>query len=106
MTPTTAAVMPVSGAVNFRLPCVDSMNGAPIRMKKNDGRKVKNVTTVAATAPESKSESVPKMAWVQPPTKPTKDTTMMSGPGVVSPSASPSIIWVGVSQWKVSTAPW
>ena len=26
MTPTTAAVMPVSGAVNFRLPCVVSIN--------------------------------------------------------------------------------
>ena len=29
---------------------------------------------------------------VQPPTKPTKATTMISGPGVVSPSARPSII--------------
>ena len=53
MTPTTAAVMPVSGAVNLRLPCVDSINGPPSRMKKNDGRKVKKVTTVAAAAPDS-----------------------------------------------------
>ena len=30
---------------------------------------------------------------VHAPTKPTNATTMISGPGVVSPSASPSIIW-------------
>ena len=40
ITPTTAAVMPTSGAVNFKLPCVDSMKGPPSRMKKNDGKKV------------------------------------------------------------------
>jgi hypothetical protein len=34
---------------------------------------------------------------VHAPTKPTKDTTMISGPGVVSPKARPSIICVAVS---------
>ena len=31
---------------------------------------------------------------------------MISGPGVVSPSARPSIICTAVSQPQVSTAPW
>ena len=67
-------------------------------MKTNDGRNVKNVTTAAAAAPARKSASGPNSAFVHPPTKPTKATTMISGPGVVSPSASPSIICGGVSQ--------
>jgi len=65
-------------------------------MNRKLGRKVKNVTTEAATAPDRKSASGPKTSLVQPPTKPTKATTMMSGPGVVSPSARPSIICVAV----------
>jgi len=40
MTPTTAAVMPVSGAVNLRLPCVVSISGAPRKIKIKLGRKV------------------------------------------------------------------
>jgi len=43
---------------------------------------------------------------LHPPTNPTNATTMMSGPGVVSPSANPSIICEAVSQWNCSTAPW
>src|SRR5450755_4886394 len=78
MTPTTAAVMPVSGAVSRKLPCVDSMKGPPSRMKKNDGRKVKKVTTAAAAAPERNKASLPKMARVQPPTQPTNETTMIN----------------------------
>ena len=72
--------------------------GAPARMNRNDGRNVKNVTTQAPATPPSASASGPATACVQPPTKPTKATTMMSGPGVVSPSASPSIICVALSQ--------
>jgi Ser/Thr protein kinase RdoA (MazF antagonist) len=34
ITPTTAAVMPVSGAVNFRSPWVDSTSGPPSRMNR------------------------------------------------------------------------
>ena len=46
----------------------------------NDGRKVKKVTTPAATAPDRKGASAPKIARVQPPTKPTNDTTMIAVP--------------------------
>ena len=67
-------------------------------MNTNDGRKVKNVTTTAATTPAANWASGPKIAFVQPPTKPTNATTMISGPGVVSPSARPSIICSAVSQ--------
>ena len=67
-------------------------------MNTNDGRNVKNVTTAAAAAPARNSASRPNSAFVQPPTKPTKATTMISGPGVVSPSARPSIICGAVSQ--------
>src|SRR4051812_37834711 len=97
MTPTTAAVMPVSGAVKCGCRCVVSMNGAPTKMNTNDGKNVNQVATVAPVIPESTAESGPNTACVHAPTKPTKATTMISGPGVVSPSASPSIICVGVS---------
>ncbi len=40
--------MPVSGAVNFRSPWVDSTRGAPARMNTKLGRKVKKVATEAA----------------------------------------------------------
>ena len=51
MTPTTAAVIAVSGAVNLRLFLVDSIKGAPINIKINEGKKVKNVTIQAAVMP-------------------------------------------------------
>src|SRR5688572_9743161 len=91
ITPTTAAVIAVSGPVNNRLPRVASTSGAPAKMNMNDGRNVKNVTTNAPATPASAGDPA-IAAWVQPPTKPTKVTTMIRGPGVVSPSASPSII--------------
>ena len=40
----------------------------------------------------AKSASGPSTCLIQPPTNPTNATTMISGPGVVSPSARPSII--------------
>ena len=46
-TPTTPAVMPVSGAVNLRSPWVAATSGAPQGMNRNDGRKVKKVATPA-----------------------------------------------------------
>ena len=52
MTPTTAAVIAVSGAVNFRLPWVVSINGPPIKMNTKLGRNVKKVTTDAAISAE------------------------------------------------------
>ena len=68
MTPTTAAVMAVSGAVNFNWPWVVSMKGPPSRMNRKDGKKVKKVTMQAATAAASGSASGPSTAFVQPPT--------------------------------------
>ncbi len=53
---------------------------------------VKNVTTDAAITPDSSRLSLPSTACDHPPTKPTKATTIINGPGVVSPSARPSII--------------
>ena len=98
ITPTTAAVIAVKGAVNFKLFWVDSINGAPIKININDGKKVKNVTKIAAIVADNKALSTPKNGCVQPPTNPTNVTTMISGPGVVSPNAKPSIICAVVSQ--------
>lgn len=67
-------------------------------MKTKLGRKVKKVATVAPARPASASASGPKISFVHAPTKPTKATTMISGPGVVSPSARPSIICGPLSQ--------
>ena len=41
-------------------------------MNTKDGRKVKKVTTVAATAPPRNSASGPNTCFSQPPTKPTR----------------------------------
>ena len=98
--------MAVRGAVNFSWPWVVSMNGPPNKMNTKDGRKVKKVTTEAARAPDQNSPSAPSIGCSQPPRNPTKATTMISGPGVVSPSARPSIICWALSQPKSSTAPW
>ena len=58
-TPTTAAVMPVSGAVNLRSPWVAATSGAPQRMNRNDGRKVKKVATPAPAAAGRGAEDLP-----------------------------------------------
>ena len=68
MTPTTAAVMAVSGAVKFTLPWVDSTSGPPAKMKMNDGKNVNHVTSVAASAPARNTASGPSRALVWPPT--------------------------------------
>ena len=51
ITPTTAAVIPVSGAVNFISLWVDSTNGPLMRVNRKDCKKVNQVTRLAATAP-------------------------------------------------------
>ena len=51
ITPTTTAVMALSGAPKRRSPRVASTRGAPARMKPKEGRKVNQVTTPAAAAP-------------------------------------------------------
>jgi hypothetical protein len=53
ITPTTAAVTPVSAVVNANFPCVLSINGAPARIKIKEGKKVNQVTTRAAMTPDS-----------------------------------------------------
>ncbi len=105
-TPTTAAVTPVSGAVKRRSSRVASTSGPPARMNKKQDRKVKKVATTAPAAPASSSDCGPNTWCVQAPTKPTKATTMIRGPGVVSPRPRPSIICGPVSQWKCSTPAW
>ena len=70
-------------------------------MNTKEGRKVNHTTVrVAATAPHQLPSRF------QPPMKPTKATTMISGPGVVSPRARPSAMAAAVSQWNWPTAPW
>ena len=63
ITPTTAALMAVRGAVKRKLPWVDSMIGAPIRINKKDGKKVNHVTSMAAKAPAKNKLSGPKTAF-------------------------------------------
>ena len=77
-------------------------------MKPKEGRKVNHtVTRVAATARGQLAAPAPDPnPWFQPPMKPTKATTMIKGPGVVSPRARPSSIWPAESQPNCSTAPW
>lgn len=60
MTPTTAAVMAINGAVSFTLSCVDSINGAPKNIKTNEGKNVKKVTTHAAKIAENNALSAQK----------------------------------------------
>ena len=50
----------VSGAVNLRSSWVASTSGPPARMKMKEGRKVNQVTSVAATAPPSNRASGPQ----------------------------------------------
>src|SRR5471030_2764695 len=62
ITPTTAAVIVVSGAVSFTSPRVRSTRGPPARMKRNDGRNVKKVATHAPATPAAKIDPAPS-AW-------------------------------------------
>ena len=98
ITPTTAAVMPVSGAVKSQ-PAVRRFDQRTAGENEQEARQKGEERRDAwrAATPASASDSGPKSCRVQPPTKPTNATTMISGPGVVSPSARPSIICAGVS---------
>lgn len=73
-------------------------------MKTNEGRKVNQVATVAPTTPAATRAAGPRVALVHAPTNPTKATIMINGPGVVSPSASPSIICAIEAQPNCPTA--
>ena len=84
--------MATKGAVNFKSFLVLSTNGPPAKMNMNEGKNVNHVTKVAANAPDQNKLSDPNTALAYPPINPTNVTTMMRGPGVVSPNAKPSII--------------
>ena len=99
MTPTTAAVMAVSGAVSLRLPWVVSIKGPPIKMKTKLGRKVKKVTMEAAISADANALKCVAPVPNQPPTNPTNVLTITKGPGVVSPKDKASIICVADSHW-------
>ena len=62
MTPTTAAVMAVRGAVNFKSLWVLSTKGPPAKMNMNEGKNVNHVTSVAANAPARNKLSGPSRA--------------------------------------------
>ena len=70
-----------------------------LNIKINDGKKVNQAATQAASAAPTNCMSGPSTSLPQPATKPTNATMMISGPGVVSPSARPSIICAVFSQW-------
>jgi hypothetical protein len=90
--------MPVSGAVNeVAAGRLDQRRaGEDEEERRQEGEEGRDARR---RAPGRDQVSAPNSALVQPPTKPTKATTMISGPGVVSPSARPSIICVPVSHW-------
>src|SRR5436309_2753916 len=95
-TPTTAAVIADSAPFNFLLPRIDSMNGAPRKIQKNDGVKVTQVASSPPIVPASIGGSAPESRNAA--MKPTNCSTMISGPGVVSAIPSPSSISPGLSQ--------
>lgn len=61
MTPTTAAVIAVSGAVKRISPCVLSISGPPAKINMNEGRKVNQVTKQAALAADRNNRSEPNV---------------------------------------------
>jgi hypothetical protein len=87
MTPTTAAVTSESTEPTTLLPWVLLMNGPPMNMKKKQGKNVYHTVAINPTVPH------PMDAWKcsKAAIKPTKPTTMIKGPGVVS--AQLNAIW-------------
>ena len=106
MTPTTAAVIAVSGAVNVSVVVrrFDQRAAGEDEQERRQEREPRHHAR-ASDAGEQARSGPNSAACVQPPTKPTNATTMISGPGVVSPSARPSIICVAAEPAVCSTAP-
>jgi len=117
----------MSGAVNLRSPCVClDQRAADEDEEIGRERKVKKVATAPPATPAHSGDNAsgPKICLVQPPTKPNRSRSLISGPGVVFASARPSIICVereparrsprllvhigqhGVGAPKVSSAAW
>ena len=84
MTPTTAAVTAVSAPATWRLSRSRSMKGAPAKMKRNEGAKITHSCDEAPIVPATSGSS--PVAPRAPARKPTKTSTRISGPGVVSAS--------------------
>src|SRR5204863_2976302 len=102
--PTTAAVTVDNDAASVRFPRSRSTYGAPRKIQRKHGANVAHVVTVAPMIPATVGDSVPG-CWYAP-RKPTNSVTMISGPGVLSASPRPAIIWPGSSQPYCSTAAW
>src|SRR6478735_1783387 len=102
ITPTTAAVTPVSAAARVRFSRNRSTYGAPRKMNRNDGTKVTQVTRSDAITAAAIGSREPGSRYA--PRNATNCSTMISGPGVDSASASPCTISPAVSQPYDSTA--
>ncbi len=94
ITPTTAAVMPVSAACSLGLAVRRSMYGAPAKTRKKLGRNMPKVVKSPPRTPAVRGVSAPGL--FQAVMKPVNCVTMISGPGVVSarPRPSTSCSWV------------
>ncbi len=94
MTPTTAALIPVSAADSAWFPRSFSTDGAPTRMNKKEGTNVAQVVIRAPSVAATHGSNSPGSRYAE--TNATKETTRISGPGVVSASARPTHHFGGV----------
>jgi hypothetical protein len=94
ITPTTAAVTPVSAAV---LVAAEPFHvGGAQEHEQEAGHERHPVTSTDATMPATQGSRAPGLRYA--PRNATNCTTMISGPGVVSARASPRTISPGASQ--------
>ena len=98
MTPTTAAVIAGQRRGEPQL-AVRALDQRPAEQDEQERRQEREAGDDASPRPRRRGTARQARTAPAPyaPTKPTNATTMISGPGVVSPSARPSIICVGVS---------
>ncbi len=96
MTPTTAAVIAASAPLSALFCRSDSTYGAPRKIQRKQGTNVTHTVMQAVKIAASIGRSIPGVWYAAK--KPTNCTTMMSGPGVLSASPSPSSICDGESQ--------
>ncbi len=104
MTPTTAAVIAPSAPASRVFPRSRSIDGAPRKMNRKLGTKVAHAVTIAPARPAAAAGSDPGSRNAA--TNPTKTTTRISGPGVVSARLSPTAISLEVSHPNRRTAAW
>src|SRR4029450_2039928 len=97
ITPTTAAVMAPSAALNALLDRSASTKGAPKKIQRKQGTKVTQVVKSPPSVAASSGGRPPGAR--QAPRNPPTCVPMTSGPGVVSAMPSPSSISPAVTQW-------